>query len=160
MTAFFKLSSKVNAIYPTLAKELALPIKPTEVGAQKILGTILNTFEIVVAAFSMANKANRVWFFEETFWMANISLKVVFGMLFLTLSGADVNFLSRELRWRIYTTKKAFLTTRCVELVGKKEFAATALDPKYETYVVYVRSVSSIALPISSPLDMYLCRRP
>ena len=53
--------------------------------------------------------------------MANVSPEVVLGMPFLTLSGADVDFLDWELRWRIYTTEEAFPTTRHVELVGKKE---------------------------------------
>ena len=111
---------------------------------------MLNTLGIVVTAFSVTDKANRVRFFEKTFLMANISLKVVFGMSFLTLSGANINFFGQELRWRTYTTKKAFLTTRCIELVSKKEFAAAMLDSEYETYVVYVGSVSSNALPSSS----------
>ena len=75
-------------------------------------------------------------------------------MSFLTLSGADVNFLDREPRWRTYTTQEALPTTRRVELVGKKEFAAAELDPEHETYVVYVGSVSSVASPSSSPLDV------
>ena len=54
----------------------------------------------------------------------------------------------------VYTTKEALLTTRRVELVGKTEFAAAELDPEYETYVVHVGSVSSVALPSSSPLDI------
>ena len=53
---------------------------------------------MVVVVFSVANKANQVRFFEETFLVANISLEVVLGMLFLTLSGADVNFLVWELQ--------------------------------------------------------------
>ena len=43
-------------------------------------------------------------------------------------------------------TKETLLTTRCVKLVGKKEFAATALDPKYEIYVVHVASLSFTTL--------------
>ena len=38
--------------------------------------------------------------------------------------------------------------------MGKKEFAAAALDPEHETYVIYIGLVSSDALPISSPLDV------
>ena len=53
---------------------------------------------MVVAAFLVKDKANRVNFFEKTFLMANVSPEVVFGMLFLTLSSADVDFSSRELR--------------------------------------------------------------
>ena len=50
------------------------------------------------------------------------------------------------------------LITRRVELVGKKEFAAAALNPEYETYVVHVVSLSSALLVAS--LDVYLSQRP
>ena len=86
------LGSEVNAIHPSFAKQLGLPIRPTDVGVQKIDGTTLDNHGMVVAAFSVVDKANRVKFFEKTFLMANVSPKVVFGMLFLTLSGADVDF--------------------------------------------------------------------
>ena len=65
--------------------------------------------------------------------MANASPKIVLGMPFLPLSSADVDFFGRELRWRTYTTKEALPTTRRVELVGKKEFAAIVLDPERST---------------------------
>ena len=112
--------SEVNAIYPNFAKQLGLPIQSTDVGAQKIDGTTLDTHGMVVAAFSVLDKANRVRFFEETFLVANVSPEVVLGMPFLTLSNADVDFSSRDLRWRTYTTEEALPTTRRVELVGKK----------------------------------------
>ena len=48
--------------------------------------------------------------------------------------------------------------------MGKKEFAAAALDPEHETYVVHVGSVSSDALPSSSAsqlkLNVHPFRRP
>ena len=78
--------------------------------------------------------------------MPNVSPKVVFEMFFLTLSGTDVDFLDWELRWRIYTIKQAFPTTKRVELVDKKEFAAIALDPKYKTYIVCIGLVSFTTL--------------
>ena len=56
--AFFDLGSKVNAIHPTFAKKLGFPIRLTDVGVQKIDGTTLNTFEMVVAAFSVTDKTN------------------------------------------------------------------------------------------------------
>ena len=59
---------------------------------------MLDIFEMVVAAFSVVDKANQVRFFKETFLVANVSPKVVFEMPYLTLSGADVDFLGRELR--------------------------------------------------------------
>ena len=146
---------KVNAIHLTFAKQLGFPIRPTNVGVQKINGTTLNTHGIVVAAFSVLDKANQVRFFEETFLVVNISPKVVFGMPFPTLSNVDVDYSSRELQWRTYTTKKALPTTRRVELVGRKEFAVAALNPKHETYIVYVGSVNSDASPSSSLLDVH-----
>ena len=140
--ALINSGSEINAIHPTFAKQLGLPIRSTDVGAQKIDGTTLDTNGMVVAAFSVVDKANRVRFFEKTFLVANVSLKVVLEILFLTLSGVDVDFSGRELRWRTYTTKEALQTTRHVELVGKKEFAAEALNPEYETYVVHVASLN------------------
>ena len=59
---------------------------------------MLDIFEMVVAVFSVTDKANQVWFFEKTFLVANFSPEIVFEMLFLTLSSANINFLGRELR--------------------------------------------------------------
>ena len=133
-------------MHPSFAKQLGLSIRPTDVRAQKIDGTTLDTYEMVVVAFSVMDKANQVRFFEETFLVANVSPEVVFEMLFLTLSGANIDFSGWELRWRTYTTKKALPTTKRVKLVGKKEFAAAVLNPEHETYIVHVASFSSIPL--------------
>ena len=115
---------------------------------------MLDFFKMVVVAFSIRDKANEVKFFEKTFLVANISPKIVFGMPFLTLSSADVDFLSQELRWRTYTTKEAFPTTKRVKLVGKKKFAAAVLDLESKTFVVHIASLSSTALPSFSPLEL------
>lgn len=37
-------------------------------------------------------QADRVKFLKETFWVANISLEVVFKMCFLTLNNANIKF--------------------------------------------------------------------
>ena len=121
---------------------------------------MLNIFGIVVAAFSVTDKANQVRFFEETFLMANVSPEVVFGMPFLILSSADVDFLGQELRWKTCTTKKALPTTKRIELVGKKKFAAAALDLESEIFVVYIASLSSDILPSFSPLNVHPSHRP
>ena len=148
MSALVDSSSEVNAIHPTLARELGLPIGQMDVGVQKIDSTMLDTFGMVVIAFSVIDKANQVRLFEETFLVANVSSEIVFEMLFLTLSGTNVNSLGQELRWRTYTTKEAFPTTRRVKLVGKKEFTAVAFDPEHETFAVYVASLNSTPLNI------------
>ena len=139
---------------------------------------MLDTYGMVVAAFSVKDKANRVRFFEETFLVANVSPEVVLGMPFLeetflvanvspevvlgmpflTLSGADVDFSGRELRWRTYTTEEVLPTTKRINLVGKKEFAVSALDPEYETYVIHVMSLSSA--PLIASLNVHPFQRP
>ena len=149
--------SEVNAMHPSFAKQLGLPIWLTYVRAQKINDTMLDTHGMVVAAFSVVDKANRVRFFEETFLVANVSPKLVFGMPFLTLSGVNIDFPGRELWWRTYTIEEATLTTRCIDLVGNKEFVAAALDLKHETYLVHVASLNSTPL---IALDIHLFRRP
>ena len=98
MQALIDLESEVNAIHPFFAKQLDLLIRPTDVRGQKFDGSMLDTHKMVVAAFSVMDKANRAKFFEETFLVANISPEIVFGMPFLILSGLDVDFSSRELR--------------------------------------------------------------
>ena len=160
VSALLDSGSEVNAIHPTLAWELKFPIRPTDVGAQKIDDIMLDTFEMVITAFSVTDKANQVKFFQETFLVANVSPKTVFGMPLLPLSGANIDFLGRELRWRTYITEEALPTTRCVDLVGKKEFAAAVLDPEHKTYVVYIGLVSSNTSPSSFLLDVHLSRRP
>ena len=97
--ALINLESEVNAIHPTLVKELGLLIKPSNVGVQEINISMLDTYGMVVAAFLMADNANRVRFFEETFLVANVSPEIVLRMLFLTLSGVDVDFLDQECNW-------------------------------------------------------------
>lgn len=97
MLVLLDLDSEVNTIYLIFTQELRLPIKPTDIEVQKIDGTILNTFEMVVATFLMIDKANRIKFLKEIFLVANISLKVIFEILFLILNNADVNFFGWEL---------------------------------------------------------------
>ena len=89
----FNLNSEINVVYPTFAKELGLPIRLTEVGEQKFDGSTPDIYGMVVIAFSVKNKVNQVKFFEMTFLVANVSLKVVFRILFLTLKKVDVDFL-------------------------------------------------------------------
>lgn len=43
------------------------------------------------------DKDKKVRFFEETFLLVNISLELILGMPFLTLSTTDVKFSKRQL---------------------------------------------------------------
>ena len=94
---------------PTFAKRSSLKTWKTSVGAQKIDGSVLETFEIVIADFQMEDKDGRSRFFEQTFLVANTKFEVILGMSFLKLSNADVSFNEETLTWKSYTTSKTYL---------------------------------------------------
>lgn len=79
-----------------------------------------------------------VKFLERIFLVANISPKIVFGILFLTLSSANVEFQEREFKWRNYTINETFSTSKNVKLVGKKKFIAIAFNPKHKIFITYI----------------------
>ena len=90
----------------------------------------------------MLDKDDKKRFFEENFLLADVKPEIVLGMLFLTMSNADINFQARNLQWRSYTIGNVLPSTKQVELIGKKKFVATALDPEHEAFVVYVTALS------------------
>ena len=112
--ALLDSSSKVNAMNPDYARKLRLKIRRTNVGAQKIDGSALETFGMVIADFQVEDKASRPRFFQETFLVADTKFEVILGMLFLKISYADVSFGERTFTWRTYTTNKTLPTTEQV----------------------------------------------
>ena len=84
--------SKINAMSPAYAKKLGLKTKKTNVRAQKIDGSALKTFGMMIAEFQVEDKGGRPRFFQETFLVADTKFEVVLGMLFLKISNANVAF--------------------------------------------------------------------
>ena len=136
--ALLNSGSKVNAMSPAYAKRLGLKIRKTNVGAQKIDGSALETFGMVIADFQVEDKSGRPRFFQETFLVADTKFEVILGMPFLKISNADVAFGEGTLTWKSYTTNKALPTTEQVQLVDPKEFVIAALDADSKTFVVHV----------------------
>ena len=126
------------------ASKLGFKFYHINVGAQKIKGSILETFGMVLVNFQVEDKLGRVRFFQETFLLADISVKVVLGMPFLTFSNANIQFVKKKLTWRSYTTVEALLTTKRIEFINKKKFAKAALDEKSEIFVIYVASFNLV----------------
>lgn len=81
---------------------------------------------------------SKISFFEKTFLLADISIKVVLGISFLTLSDVDIWFAKKELIQRSYITTKALSTTKRVELINKSKFATAAMDENSEMLMIYV----------------------
>ena len=135
--------SKVNAITSAYAAHSGLKVRVTDIGVQKIDGSSLATYSIVIAAFQVVDKLCRFRFFQETFLLANISLEVVLGISFFILSNDNIQFAEKKLTWRIYTIEEAFPTTYQVEIIDRKEFAKAALDENVKASVVHVNSLAS-----------------
>ena len=112
--ALLDSGSKVNAINPAFARKLDLHIRKTNVGAQKIDGSALKTFKMVIADFQVEDKGGRPRFFQKTFLVADTKFEVILGMLFLKISNADIAFGEGTLTWKSYTTNKALPTTKQV----------------------------------------------
>ena len=72
-------------------------------------------------------------------------------MHFLTLNKADVRFAERELVWRTYTAAEALPTTRRVEIIDKREFAAAALNADNKIFVMHV---AAPAEPTTIPIHL------
>ena len=53
VSALLDSGSKINAMHPAFAERLGLVMQTTNVSAQKIDGTTFETYEMVVAAFSV-----------------------------------------------------------------------------------------------------------
>ena len=61
--ALLNSGSKVNAITLAYAAYLGFKIRVTDVGAQKIDGSSLTTYGMVIAVFQVVNKLDRSWIF-------------------------------------------------------------------------------------------------
>ena len=153
MRALIDSGSEVNATHLAYITKLGLCTRKIDIGAHKIDGSYLDTFRMVIADYSVKNKLRRFQFYQKTFLLAIIGLEVVLGILFLTFSKADIWFAEQELVWRTYTATEALPTTRRVEIINKKEFAAAALNAYDETFVVHV-----VALAKPTIMPIYLSR--
>ena len=141
--ALINLSSKVNAIALAYTLKLGLRVRYIKVETRKISSSTLEMFEIVLASFWVKDKLGQTCFFQKTFLLANVGVKVVLRMLFLTRSNLNIQFDKKKLTWRSYTTAKTFSTTKWAELINKKEFAKAVLDENSKTFVLHVAALEA-----------------
>lgn len=52
---------------------------------------------MVLANFQVDNKYGRLWFFQETFLVANTSANIILGMFYLTFSNTNIAFADQNL---------------------------------------------------------------
>ena len=141
--AFLDSGSEVNTMTPAYAAHLGLKVRVTDVGTQTIDGSSLATYNMVIATFQVVNKLGRSRFFQKTFLLTDISIKVVLAMPFLIFSNANIQFAEKEPTCKTYTTKEAFPTTRQVKIIDQNEFTKAALDENVKAFVVHVSFLGS-----------------
>ena len=88
--ALIDSGSKINAMTPLFAAELDLSIRDTSIVIQKIDGSALKTYIMTIARFLLYDILGKIWFFEETFLLADTSIDMVLEMFFISLSNANV----------------------------------------------------------------------
>ena len=99
---------------PAYIKKLGHKTWETNVGAQKINGSALKTFEMVIANFQIEDKGGRPKFFQETFFVIYIKFEMILEMPFLKLSNTHTLFGERTLTWKFYVTNEILPTTKQV----------------------------------------------
>ena len=120
---------------PAYVKKLSLNIQKTDYNTQKIDGSTLVSYEIVIAGFSVQNRLEKVRFFEETFLLADTSIEMVLRMPFLTFSDVDIRFVEKKLKWKRYSIVEA------LPITDKRKFVILALNENAETFVVHITAV-------------------
>lgn len=79
---------------------LVLKPQPINVGIEKIDGLPLEIYGMTSAMFSIQDSPKMIWFFEETFMLTNIGIKIVLKMAFLSFSNTDIKFVeSKKTTW-------------------------------------------------------------
>ena len=81
---------KVNVMTLAYVAQLGLKVQKANVNAHTLNGFSLKIYGIVITAFKVFNKISYFRFFQETFLLTDISMEVILGIDFLTLSNADV----------------------------------------------------------------------
>ena len=78
---------------PVYAFKLSLEVWTTKVGVQKIDGSLLTTFGMVIAGFQIEDKLGKARFFQKLFLLVDTNMEVILEIFFLIFSNADIQFL-------------------------------------------------------------------
>ena len=97
---------------------------------------------MVLASFQIEDKLKRALFFQKTFLLVDINIKVILRMFFFIFSNVDIQFAKKYLISRFYTAAEALPISKRVEIIDKKKFAKAALDENIKAFVIYVTVLS------------------
>ena len=99
-------------------------------------------FEMVLSSFKIKDKLKNARFFQKTFLLANLSIKMVLKMLFFIFSNVNMLFAKQELIRRFYIIIKALSTIKQVKIIYKRKFTKMVLDKNVKVFVLHITSLS------------------
>lgn len=76
-------------------------------------------------------------------------MEIVLGILFLTFSNINIQFVRKKVSYRFYITAQALLTTKQVEFINKKEYIRVVLNKKLETNEVDITALKILLAKMS-----------
>ena len=65
---------------------------------------------MVITSFQVLNKLDRACFFQKSFLLADISMKMVYEILFVTFTNVNIWFVDKKITWKTYITKETMTT--------------------------------------------------
>ena len=100
-------------------KKLGFTIWKTNIEAQKIDSSILETFEMVIIDFQVEDKINRPRFFQKIFWIANIKFEIMLKIFFWKISNTNMLCDKKILIKKFYAMNKILSITEQVQIIGR-----------------------------------------
>lgn len=112
MGTLIDLDSRINVMQSSFVRRLGLCICKINKNIEKIDGSSLKIYGIVIAYFQVDNKDGKPCFFKVIFMLAEIYMDIAFRILYISLSNVKININNRNLRCRSYTVVKILLNIR------------------------------------------------
>lgn len=84
--------NEVNIINPAYIKKLDFHIWKIDINTQKIDGSSLTIYKIVISRFQILDELDRAYFSQKTFILANITINIILEIFFLILSNINIVF--------------------------------------------------------------------
>lgn len=75
---------------PAYTTNLGLKIWSTNIAVQKINGSTLEIFEMVLPSFQIENKLDKIGFFQKIFLLIATSINIVLEIFFLIFSNVNI----------------------------------------------------------------------
>lgn len=98
---------------------------------------------MIIAIFLVNEKIKLA---QRPFLLANIAMSIALGIPFFTMRNENIN---QMLNCKLFIPAEVLSTTKYVELINRKEFAATILNPNNEIFIIYI-------IIFSFDFDVYL----